>query len=57
MAAMYDKDRHSRSSSKTDLPDLEKGESRNEKEEEEDVTTDKVRFCETRDVSSKADVL
>lgn len=55
---MYDKDRHSRSSSKTDLPDLEKGESRNEKEEEEeDVTTDKVRFGEKRDLSSKADVL
>jgi hypothetical protein len=35
MSAIYDKDRHSRSSSKTDIPDLEKGEARPEKEEEE----------------------
>jgi hypothetical protein len=52
MAAIYDKDRHSRSSSKTDIPDLEKGESRHEKEEEEeDVIADKVRLRETRDVA------
>jgi hypothetical protein len=52
MSAMYEKDPHSRSSSRTDLPDLEKGESRNEKEEEEeDVITDKVRVCETRDLA------
>jgi hypothetical protein len=37
MTTVYDKDRHSRSSSKTNIPDLEKGEARPEKDGEEIV--------------------
>jgi hypothetical protein len=34
MSAIYDKDPHSRGSSKTEIPDLERGEAKPEKEEE-----------------------
>jgi hypothetical protein len=34
MSAIYDKDRRSSGSSKTDIPDLERGEARHGKEEE-----------------------
>jgi hypothetical protein len=44
MSAIYDKDRHSRSSSKTEVPDLEKGETEPEEEVEDVVAEEKVRF-------------
>lgn len=45
MSTTYDKDRHSRSSSETHIPepDLEKGEARPE-QEEEDIAESKVCF-------------
>jgi hypothetical protein len=50
MTTTYEKDRHSRSSSETHIPDLERGDAKPEREEK-DMEQDKVRVCTVTQVS------